>query len=71
MLPVGLDDVLRVDAQTRVIAVWMPNTNAAGEQAWANYRVSVDEVERQTGYDLLSNVPENVQRVIEMQVDGK
>ncbi|GAB4035430.1 DNA/RNA non-specific endonuclease [Spirosoma jeollabukense] len=65
----GLDDVNRINAQTRVIAVWMPNTNATGEGAWGSYRVSVDEIERQTGYDLLSNVPESVHRVIETMVD--
>jgi len=48
----------------------MPNTNAVGEQAWASYRISVDEVERRTGYDLLSTVPEPVQREIEVVVDG-
>lgn len=74
VLPVGSDDVNRINryagaAQTRVITVWMPNTNAAGEQPWAGYRVSVDEVEKQTGYDLLSNVPEDVQRIIETGVD--
>ena len=47
----------------------MPNTNGVGEQAWASYRVSVDEVERRTGYDLLSTVPEPVQRVIEVAVN--
>ena len=57
VLPVGSDDVNRINAQTRVIAVWMLNTNATGEGAWGSYRVSVDEVEKQTGYDLLSNVP--------------
>ena len=69
VLPVGIDDVNRINAQTRVIAVWMPNTDAVGEQSWANYRVSVDEIERQMGYDLLSNVPEGMQRVIEMVID--
>lgn len=69
LLPVGSDDVKRINAQTRVIAVWMPNTNAVGEQAWSNYRVSVDEVEQQTNYDLLSNVPESVQQVVEGRVD--
>jgi endonuclease G len=61
--------VNRINAQTRVIAVWMPNTNAVDEQSRANYRMSVDEVERLTGYDLLSNVPVNVQRIIETMVD--
>jgi endonuclease G len=69
VLPVGSDDVNRINAQTRVIAVWMPNTNTTGEQPWANFRLSVDELERITGYDLLSNVPESVQRVIEAGID--
>jgi len=64
------DDLSRINAQTRVIAVWMPNTNTVGEQLWSNYRVSVDEVERLTGYDLLSNVPESVQRVIEVVINN-
>jgi len=69
VLPVGSDDVNRINVQTRVIAVWMPNTNTVGAQSWGNYRVSVDQIEQQTGYDLLSNVPQNVQRVIEANID--
>lgn len=69
VLPVGLDDLNRISAQTRVIAVWMPNTNATGEQPWSDYRVSVDEVERQTGYNLLSNVQESIQRLIESKAE--
>lgn len=69
VLPVGSDDVSRISAQTRVIAVWIPNTNAAGEQPWSGYRVSVEELESRTGYDLLANVPDAVERVIEGQAD--
>ncbi|WP_332368947.1 DNA/RNA non-specific endonuclease [Spirosoma telluris] len=68
-LPVGSADVNRISAQTRVIAVWMPNTNATGEGAWGSYRVSVDEVEKKTGYDFLSNVPTSVQQGVEAEVD--
>lgn len=68
VLPVG-SDVSRINAQTRIIAVWMNNTNTVGEQPWGSYRVSVDDVERHTGYDLLSNVPTEVQRIIEAEVD--
>ncbi|GAB3726712.1 hypothetical protein GCM10028816_19790 [Spirosoma lituiforme] len=71
VLPVGSDDVNRINAQTRIIAVWMPNTNATGEQPWSSYRVSVDDVERQTGYDLLSNVPISLQRTIEPTIDAE
>ena len=69
VLPVGSNDVQRVNAQTRVIAVWMPNTNAVGEGKWSDYRVSVDEIEQRTGYDLLSNLPVGIQRAIEAPVD--
>jgi endonuclease G len=69
VLPVGSDDVKRINAQTRVVAVWIPNTNAVGAQSWGNYRVSVDQIEQQTGYDLLSNVPQGIQRVIEASID--
>jgi endonuclease G len=71
VLPVGSDNVNRINSQTRVIAVWMPNTNAIGEQPWSGYRVSVDEVEKQTGYNLLSNIPESVQGLVESQSDMK
>lgn len=69
VLPVSSNDLARINDQTRVIAVWMGNSNVVGEQSWGRYRVSVDEVEKQTGYDLLSNVPESVQRVIEVKPD--
>ncbi|WP_128545188.1 DNA/RNA non-specific endonuclease [Larkinella soli] len=65
VLPVGSDDLRRVGDQTQVIAVWMPNTNAVGDQSWETYRVTVDEIEQKTGYDLLSNLPDAVEQVIE------
>ena len=69
VLPVGSDDVQRINAQTRVIAVLMPNTNAVGIDKWANYRTSIDDIERRTGYDLLSNVPGAIQNTIESGTD--
>lgn len=69
VLPVGSNDLQRINSQTRVIAVWMPNTNAVGDEQWATYRVSIDQIEQRTGYDLLSNVPTAVQRVVEAGAD--
>jgi endonuclease G len=69
VLPVGGNDAQRINSQTRVIAVWMPNTNNVGEGKWSDYRTSVDQIEQRTGYDLLSNVPSDVQRVIEAETD--
>jgi endonuclease G len=69
VLPVGGNDLQRINAQTRVIAVWMPNNNSVGDGKWSEYRVSVDEIEQRTSYDLLSNLPADVQKVIEAGTD--
>lgn len=68
--PQGTNDVARVTASTRVIAVRMPNTQGIRSNTWQQYRVSVDELEQLTGYDFFSNVPSSVQAVIESVVDS-
>jgi len=65
----GNNDLSRISASTRVIAVWMPNSQTISS-TWTNYRVSVDYIESQTGYDFLSNVPTSIQEVIEARVDN-
>ena len=69
VLPVGQNDVLRINENTRIIAVNIPNDNNIGTSSWKNYRVSVDELERLTGYDFLSNVSVDIQAVVEARVD--
>jgi endonuclease G, mitochondrial len=58
-----------VTANTRVIAVDMPNEEAIKETDWTEYRTTVKQIEKATGYNLLSNVPDKVQQVIENRVD--
>ncbi|RZL15661.1 MAG: DNA/RNA non-specific endonuclease, partial [Hymenobacter sp.] len=41
VLPVGSDDVGRVSASTRVMAVSVPNVNTVAS-AWGGYRTSVE-----------------------------
>jgi endonuclease G len=65
ILPVGQNDVQRINENTKIIAVNIPNENALGIESWRKYAVSVDEIERLTGYDFLSNVPFDIQEVIE------
>jgi len=48
----------------RVIAVNMPNRDTVSED-WQDYRVSVDEIEALTGFDLLSALPKDVQDRLE------
>ncbi|MGE3822760.1 MAG: DNA/RNA non-specific endonuclease [Bacteroidia bacterium] len=71
ILPVGNNDVNRVTTSTRVIAVDMPNNQTVSSQNWAYYRVSVDYIEAQTGYNILSNLPDNIENVIEATVDSQ
>lgn len=57
-----------VTPQSRVIAVEMPNRQGIREKDWQAFRVSVDQIEQKTGYDLLSNVPTGVQQVLESRI---
>ncbi|QKZ12322.1 DNA/RNA non-specific endonuclease [Spirosoma sp. KUDC1026] len=71
VLPTGSNDVSRITNTTRVIAVNIPNTQAAADKNWQAYVTSVDELERLTGYDFLSTVSGSVQRQIEARIDGQ
>jgi endonuclease G len=65
----GDNDVARVNASTRIIAVDMPNENGL-DTNWGTYRTSVDAIEAASGLDLLSALPPAVQAVVEAQVDN-
>lgn len=69
VLPEGDDDANRVTIATRVIAVDTPNQNNL-DSDWGQYRTTVDAIEKATGYDLLSAVPEQVQQIIEANIDS-
>ena len=68
VLPSGTNDVSRVTASTRLIAVIMPNDNGVVSD-WKQYRVSVDSVESLTGYNFFSNVSDSVENTIEAMID--
>jgi len=69
VLPVGDNDVARINANTRIIAIDTPNINTLAP-SWGDYRTTVDAIEQVTGYDLLSNLPVEVQAVLEARVDN-
>ena len=60
-----------VTANTKVIAVMMPNDATVKGKGWKSFRVPVKQVERETGLNFLSNVPPQVQQVIETKVDSQ
>jgi DNA/RNA endonuclease G (NUC1) len=69
----GLASV-RTAADLEVIAIDVPNlaADAAGLQSrpWQDFRISVDELERLTGYDFLAALPDDVEAVVEAQATG-
>lgn len=67
VLPNGDNDLSRVTTTTPVIAVYMPNEDL-GTTPWTNYCTTVDYIESKTGYNFLSNVPSNIQDIIEAKV---
>jgi DNA/RNA endonuclease G (NUC1) len=69
VIPNGNDDLTRVSAATRVIAIDAANINTVGTN-WKNYRVSVDAIEAATGYNLLSRIDEALQNQLEARVDN-
>lgn len=68
VLPNGNNDLQRVNTSTRVIAVITPNNNGI-DPNWAKYICTVRDIEKATGYNLLSNLPKDVQDVIESRKD--
>ena len=70
VLPVGSNDLERMNANTRVFAVNIPNRQTAADKPWNYYLLSIDDLERRTGYDFLSNLPQELQQILESRVDG-
>jgi endonuclease G, mitochondrial len=68
VLPFGDDDISRITANTRVIAVNTPNINTINSE-WGIYRTSVDAIEQATGYNLLSELPDHIEDVLEAKTD--
>lgn len=58
----------KLTTATPVYAVAMPNTAEVKGHKWTEYITSVDDVEKETGYDFLSALPDDVEGVVEARV---
>ena len=67
----GSDDVGAVSADARVIAVVMPNDEAAIGPDWAPYRTTAAEVERLTGFRFFTRVPPDVAEALRGKRDAE
>jgi endonuclease G len=61
-------DVNRVNSDSRLIAVVMPNDQSV-EHGWAKYRKSAKEVEKSTGYHFFDRVPAAIIEPLKERVD--
>lgn len=69
VLPNGSDDLSRITRSTRAFGVIMSNQAITRNAPWRNFRVTVDTVERLTGYDFFTAIPKNTQELIERKHD--
>jgi len=70
VVPRGSGDTFQLTPNTRIIAVNIPNVQTAADKPWRAYLTTVDALEQLTGYDFLSNIPTDLQQLIESRVDG-
>jgi endonuclease G len=71
VIPKGDNDVSRVTASTRTIAVNMPNIQGIRSNPWQTYLTTVDAVEALTNYDFFANVPDAIENSIEAGTNGE
>jgi endonuclease G, mitochondrial len=62
------NDIARVDDETRLIAVIMPNNTSVGED-WAGFRVSVKAVEELTGFTFFDKVDPSIMGPLKESID--
>ena len=54
-----------VTENTTTIAVRIPNSEEVARTDWQDYIVSVDQIEKRTGYNFFSQIPRQIQKQIE------
>jgi endonuclease G, mitochondrial len=59
----------KIDSNTRVIAVDIPNRQGVRQDDWRDYRVNVRSIEAATGYTFFSALPKDLQQELKQKVD--
>jgi endonuclease G len=71
VVPEGGDDLASINADTRVIAVDMPNDQEKVGEAWAGFRTSPAAIEQRTGYHFFTNLRPDVAAALRAKVDAE
>ena len=69
VVPAGAP-ISAINENTRIIVVDMPNVKGIFKADWQIYRTTVRQIEQNTGLTLLSNLPQNIQDVLENKTDN-
>lgn len=49
-----------IKENTQIIAVWIPNSEQVANTDWQDYIVSLDEIEKKTGYNFFTVLPKGI-----------
>lgn len=73
VLPEGKNDLSRINANTRVIVVGIPNAKdkRLRDGDWRSYRTSLDKIQGFTKLNLLSELPAKVKNALKSKVDSE
>lgn len=67
IIPNGNNDLNRVTADTRILAVDTPNENTILTD-WTKYITTIDAIEKSTKYDIISKLSTDLQKVLQAKV---
>jgi DNA/RNA endonuclease G (NUC1) len=72
VVPLGAGTALdRIDTNTRVIAIKIPNIQGVRSTPWQNFVTTVAQLESDTGYTFFTTLATNVASVLRAKVDGQ
>lgn|GEM_PF-639984 len=72
VVPLGAGTALsRVDANTRVIAIKIPNTAGVRSTPWQNFVTSAAQIQTDTGYTFFTDVNPTIAAALRAKVDGQ
>lgn len=71
VLPAGVDNISEVNANTRVIAVDMPNKSGVKNDDWRKYRTTASAIEQKANVNLFTNLTQNLQNAFKLRQDSQ
>lgn len=61
----GTNDLKRINQNTKILAINVPNNTDCDNNNWQDYIISTDELEKLTNFDFFSNIPDKIENYIE------